>query len=86
MPGLLNCKSCRIAQSLQPPTEGNAMSSSSLHPVTPYGVAIQEAIALGNLPQMKSLLKQRDSSRKESKELSSAYEQLAQEVARLERR
>ncbi|WDG54200.1 DUF1843 domain-containing protein [Pseudomonas chlororaphis] len=62
------------------------MSSSSLHPITPYGVAIQEAISLGNLPQMKSLLKQRDSSQKESKELSSAYEQLAQEVARLERR
>lgn len=61
------------------------MSSSSLHPITPYGVAIQ-AISLGNLPQMKSLLKQRDTSQKESKDLSSAYEQLAQEVARLERR
>ncbi|MGY4816348.1 DUF1843 domain-containing protein [Pseudomonas chlororaphis subsp. piscium] len=62
------------------------MSSSSQHVIPPYGVAIQKAISLGDLPQMKSLLKQRDKSQKESKDLSSAYEQLAQEVARLERR
>ncbi|AKA25380.1 hypothetical protein PCL1606_39290 [Pseudomonas chlororaphis] len=49
-------------------------------------MAIQKAISVGNLPQMKSLLKQRDTSQKESRELSSAYEQLAQEVARLEQR
>ncbi|ALI04616.1 DUF1843 domain-containing protein [Pseudomonas sp. FW306-02-F02-AA] len=60
------------------------MSTSTRHPVPPYGVAIQSAISEGKLPQMKALLKQRDTSKPEPKELSSAYEQLAKEVARLE--
>jgi hypothetical protein len=51
----------------------------------PYGVAIQSAIKAGSLPEMKTLLKQRDASTPENKELSTAYEQLAKEVARLEK-
>ncbi|MGE8178042.1 DUF1843 domain-containing protein [Pseudomonas fluorescens] len=61
------------------------MSNSIGHSMPPYGVAIQSAIKAGKLPQMKALLKQRDTSKPEPKELSSAYEQLAKEVARLER-
>jgi hypothetical protein len=49
-------------------------------------VAIQSAIKTGDLPQMKTLLKQRDASIPENKELTTAYEQLAKEVARLEKR
>ncbi|MGF6221439.1 DUF1843 domain-containing protein [Pseudomonas frederiksbergensis] len=61
------------------------MSSSTRHSMPPYGVAIQSAIKAGDLPQMKTLLKQRDASTPENKELSNAYEQLAKEVARLEK-
>jgi len=62
------------------------MSSSPRHSMPPYGVAIQSAIKTGDLPQMKTLLKQRDASIPENKELTTAYEQLAKEVARLEKR
>lgn len=62
------------------------MSSSTRHSMPPYGVAIQSAIKTGDLPQMKTLLKQRDASIPENKELTTAYEQLAKEVARLEKR
>ncbi|HJR29911.1 MAG TPA: DUF1843 domain-containing protein [Pseudomonas sp.] len=61
------------------------MSSSTRHNMPPYGVAIQSAIKAGDLPQMKTLLKQRDASTPENKELNTAYEQLAKEVARLEK-
>ncbi|MBU6957175.1 DUF1843 domain-containing protein [Pseudomonas sp. CVAP len=60
------------------------MSNATGHSMPPYGVAIQSAIKAGNLPQMKTLLKQRDTSKPEAKELSAAYEKLAKEVARLE--
>jgi len=62
------------------------MNNSSLHNMPPYGVAIQSAITAGDLPQMKSLLKKRDKSASEPQELRSAYERLAKEVARLEKR
>lgn len=62
------------------------MSHSPSHTIPPYGVAIQHAISAGNLPQMKTLLEQRNSSATEPPELRTAYEHLAQEVARLERR
>ncbi|MGF6316993.1 DUF1843 domain-containing protein [Pseudomonas frederiksbergensis] len=61
------------------------MSSSTRHSMPPYGVAIQSAIKAGDLSQMKTLLKQRDASTPENKELNTAYEQLAKEVARLEK-
>ncbi|WP_085707371.1 DUF1843 domain-containing protein [Pseudomonas sp. B35(2017)] len=61
------------------------MSDSKPHIIPPYGVAIQSAITDGNLQKMKSLLKQRDSTKPEAKELTTAYEKLAQEVSRLER-
>lgn len=61
------------------------MSTSTRHSMPPYGVAIQGAIKAGDLPQMKTLLKQRDASKPENKELNAAYEQLAKEVARLEK-
>lgn len=55
------------------------------HNMPPYGVAIQDAITGGNLQQMKTLLKQRDSTKPEAKELKTAYENLAREVSRLEK-
>ncbi|PYY88108.1 hypothetical protein DNK59_10690 [Pseudomonas sp. TKO26] len=60
------------------------MSPTSQHTVVPYGVAIQSAIAEGKLPQMKALLAKRNQKGDEPKDLKSAYEQLAREVARLE--
>jgi len=62
------------------------MSRSSSHPIPPYGAAIHDAITEGNLQQMKTLLKQRDSSKAEPKELATAYEKLAKEVSRQEQR
>ncbi|MCD9572303.1 DUF1843 domain-containing protein [Pseudomonas protegens] len=62
------------------------MSNASQHVIPPYGVAIQSAISEGTLPQMKALLAKRDPARNEPKDLHNAYEQLAKEVARLERR
>ncbi|KPA90214.1 MULTISPECIES: DUF1843 domain-containing protein [Pseudomonas] len=61
------------------------MNKPATHPITPYGVAIHDAITEGNLQQMKTLLKQRDVSKPENKELHSAYEKLAKEVSRLEK-
>lgn len=61
------------------------MSSSSSHPIPPYGVAIQDAIKEGNLQQMKALLRKRDPSKPEPQELKSAYDQLAKEVSRQEK-
>ncbi|MBI6853766.1 DUF1843 domain-containing protein [Pseudomonas cichorii] len=61
------------------------MSDKAFHPITPYGTAIHDAISDGNLQQMKTLLKQRDVSKPEDKELASAYDALTQEVSRLEK-
>ena len=62
------------------------MSSSTRHSMPPYGVAIQSAIKAGSLPEMKTLLKQRDASKPEPKELQTAYDKLAKEVSRQEQR
>ncbi|MBC2659565.1 DUF1843 domain-containing protein [Pseudomonas sp. MSSRFD41] len=61
------------------------MSNAPHHVIPPYGVAIQSAISEGKLPQMKALLAKRDNNQAEPAELRAAYEQLAKEVARLER-
>lgn len=61
------------------------MSSSSPHPIPPYGAAIHDAITEGNLQKMKALLKQRDAAKTEPKELQTAYERLAKEVSRQEK-
>ncbi|MGF6487720.1 DUF1843 domain-containing protein [Pseudomonas frederiksbergensis] len=62
------------------------MSRSPSHPIPPYGAAIHDAIMEGNLQQMKTLLKQRDASKPEPKELQTAYDKLAKEVSRQEQR
>ncbi|MBK5413399.1 DUF1843 domain-containing protein [Pseudomonas sp. TH31] len=46
---------------------------------------MQSAIKEGNLQQMKALLKQRDPSKPEPKELQTAYDTLAREVSRQEK-
>ncbi|WP_347905373.1 DUF1843 domain-containing protein [Pseudomonas purpurea] len=61
------------------------MSNTPRHTMPPYGTAIQSAISAGDLPQMKTLLKQREVSATEPKELKAAYEELSAVVARLEK-
>lgn len=61
------------------------MNDRAPHTIPPYGTAIHDAITEGNLQQMKTLLKQRDTSKSEDKELTSAYEALTQEVSRIEK-
>ena len=61
------------------------MSNAPHHVIPPYGVAIQSAISEGKLPQLKALLAKRDPGKNEPQDLHNAYEQLAKEVARLER-
>ncbi|MGE1173395.1 DUF1843 domain-containing protein [Pseudomonas sp. BW7P1] len=57
----------------------------SKHNMPPYGAAIQDAISGGDLQRMKTLLKQRDSTKPEEKALQTAYKNLAEEVSRLEK-
>ncbi len=61
------------------------MNRSTSHSLPPYGNAIHDAIEEGNLQQMKALLKQRDSTKPQPKDLQTAYEKLAKEVSRMEK-
>ncbi|TMU71837.1 DUF1843 domain-containing protein [Pseudomonas fluorescens] len=60
--------------------------SRSAHVIPPYGVAIQSSIKGGDVQDMKTLLKQRDSTKPEAQELKDAYDKLAQEISRLEKK
>lgn len=60
--------------------------SQSSHVIPPYGVAIQSSIDGGDVHHMKTLLKQRDSTKPEAQDLRDAYEKLAREISRLEKR
>ncbi|KKI72118.1 hypothetical protein VU09_30390 [Burkholderia pseudomallei] len=60
------------------------MSQAQGHPVTPYGVAIHQAIADGDLAQMKSLRTQALLAQQGN--LATALELLEVEIAKLERR
>ncbi len=50
--------------------------------VPPYGVAIQEAIASGDLARMKEVARQAEAHVKEAGNVSAAYEALKIEIAR----
>ncbi|OQS41625.1 DUF1843 domain-containing protein [Chromobacterium haemolyticum] len=62
------------------------MSHLPTHKVLPYGVAIHQAIAEGNLAQMKTLLEQGEQHLRQYGDLHAAVDQLKQEISRLERR
>jgi hypothetical protein len=51
--------------------------------VPPYGVAIQEAVASGDLAKMKAVARQAEEHIKEVGNVSAAYEALKIEIARL---
>ncbi|TKC91596.1 DUF1843 domain-containing protein [Trinickia terrae] len=61
------------------------MNQKSQHPITPYGVAIHQAIAEGDLKNMKSLLTQAESVAEQQGDLLTAIEFLKVEIAKLER-
>ncbi|MBN3002991.1 DUF1843 domain-containing protein [Chromobacterium alkanivorans] len=62
------------------------MSHLPTHQTLPYGVAIHQAIAEGNLAQMKTLLEQGEQHLRQYGDLHTAVDQLKQEISRLERR
>jgi hypothetical protein len=54
------------------------------HPITPYGVAIHQAIASGDLQQMKTLLSEAESIVQQQSDLHAALGLLKAEIAKLE--
>jgi hypothetical protein len=52
--------------------------------IPPYGVAIQDAIAAGDLAQMKALRKQAEAILAQQGDVASAFEALKIEIAKLE--
>lgn len=61
------------------------MNKEHQHPITPYGVAIHQALAEGDLAKMKSLLIQAESLLNQQGNLAAAVELLKLEIAKLER-
>ncbi|WGS54240.1 DUF1843 domain-containing protein [Paraburkholderia sp. D15] len=61
------------------------MSQAAQHPITPYGVAIHQAMSTGDLTQMKALLAKAESLLEQQGNLAAAIEVLKLEIARLER-
>ncbi|HVE10734.1 MAG TPA: DUF1843 domain-containing protein [Paraburkholderia sp.] len=61
------------------------MSNQTQHVVPPYGVAIHQAIAVGDLTQMKALLAQAQTLLAQQGELAAAISLVKQEIAKLER-
>lgn len=55
-------------------------------PVPPYGTAIQEAVASGDLGKMKAVAQEAEEHLKEYGNVSAALEALKLEIAKLERR
>jgi hypothetical protein len=54
------------------------------HPIVPYGVAIHQAIASGDLQNMKTLLSEAESIVQQQGDLRTALELLKVEIAKLE--
>ncbi|MGZ8182983.1 MAG: DUF1843 domain-containing protein [Methylobacter sp.] len=57
-----------------------------MHPIPPYGVAIQEAVASGNLNKMKEVCHQAEEHLKNAGNISAALQMLKIEIAKLEKR
>ncbi|WP_137940228.1 DUF1843 domain-containing protein [Chitinivorax sp. B] len=62
------------------------MTKSTSHTMPPYGNAIHQAIASGDLSQMKALLQQGEQHLQQYDDLHKAVEQLKLEITRLEKR
>jgi hypothetical protein len=60
------------------------MSEKSHHPIVPYGVAIHQAIAQGDLQRMKTLLSEAESIVQQQGDLRTTLELLKVEIAKLE--
>lgn len=61
------------------------MSQAAQHPITPYGVAIHQAMSAGDLTQMKALLAKAEALLEQQGNLAAAIEVLKLEIAKLER-
>ncbi|MFL9861067.1 DUF1843 domain-containing protein [Paraburkholderia madseniana] len=61
------------------------MSKEAQHPITPYGVAIHQAMSEGDLAKMKALLIDAESVLKQQGNLAAAVELLRLEITKLER-
>jgi hypothetical protein len=55
-------------------------------PVPPYGVAIQQAVASGDLAKMKAVAKEAEEHLKEAGNVSAALEALKIEISKLEKK
>ena len=60
------------------------MDAKHPHPAMPYGVGIQQAIASGNLAQMKAMAAQAEEHLKSYGDISAALESLKLEIAKHE--
>lgn len=56
-----------------------------MHPIPPYGVAIQEAVASGNLNKMKEVCRLAEEHLKNVGDISAALQVLKIEIAKLEK-
>jgi hypothetical protein len=56
------------------------------YPIPPYGVAIQEAIASGNLSKMKEVSRQAEAHLQNADKVSAALQVLKEEIAKLEKK
>lgn len=61
------------------------MSQAAQHPITPYGVAIHQAMSEGDLGTMKALLADAEAVLAQQGNLATAVELLKLEIAKLER-
>jgi Domain of unknown function (DUF1843) len=55
-----------------------------MHPIPPYGVAIQEAIASGDTARMRQVARESEEWLRQAEEVRGALEQLRGEIARAE--
>lgn len=62
------------------------MSQEAQHPITPYGVAIHQAVSEGDLAKMKALLTQAETILQQQGNLAAAVDVLKLEIAKLERK
>ncbi|RAS22635.1 DUF1843 domain-containing protein [Paraburkholderia bryophila] len=60
------------------------MSQAAQHPITPYGVAIHQAVSEGDLAKMKALLAQAEAILQQQGNLAAAVDVLRIEIAKLD--
>lgn len=61
------------------------MSQEAQYPITPYGVAIHQAMSEGDLAKMKALLTQAEAILQQQGDLAAAVDVLKLEIAKLDR-